>query len=64
MESTQLYRKGENPQLDNEFARYRRMRLYRGNVMFEVLIDKEVKTLGKFGAKKNFYSQNSLRRMS
>ena len=55
MESTQLYRKGENPQLDNEFARYRRMRLYRGNVMFEVLTDKEVKTLGKFGAKKNFY---------
>ena len=40
MESTQLYRKGENPQLDNEFARNRRLRLYRGNVMFEVLTDK------------------------
>ena len=64
MESTQLYRKGENPQLDNEFARYRRMRLYRGNVKFEVLTNKEVKTVGKFGAKKKFYSQSSLRRMS
>ena len=51
MESTQLYRKGENPQLDNEFARYRRMRLYRGNAMFEVLTDKEVKTLGKLWCK-------------
>ena len=51
MESTQLYRKGENPQLVNEFARYRRMRLYRGNAMFEVLTDKEVKTLGKLWCK-------------
>ena len=51
MESTQLYRKGENPQLDNEFARYRRMRLSRGNAMFEVLTDKEVKTLGKLWCK-------------
>ena len=60
MESTQLYRKGENHQLDNEFARYSKMQLYRGNVMFEVLTDKEVKTLGKFSAKKSFYFQNSL----
>ena len=51
MESTQLYRKGENPQLDNEFATYRRMRLYRGNAMFEVLTDKEFKTPGKLWCK-------------
>ena len=51
MESTQLYRKGENTKLDEEFAKYMKERLWSGNAMYAVLSDEEVKTMGKLWSK-------------
>ena len=40
-----LYRKGQNPQLDKDYTRCRRMRLWRGDALHEVLSEAEVKVM-------------------
>ena len=44
---SRLYRKGENPQLDKDYTRCKRMRLWRGDALNEVLTEAEVKVMVK-----------------
>ena len=44
---SRLYRKGENPQLDKDYTRCKRMRLWRGDALNEVLTGAEVKVMLK-----------------
>ena len=55
MESTQLYRKGENPEVDKQFASYRSMRMYRGDALHKVLSDQEIKTMAKLWIKERLH---------
>ena len=51
---SRLYRKGENPRLDEEVAKCRRMRMWSGDAVDEVLNKEEVKTMAKIWYKEKF----------
>ena len=46
-----LYRKGEDPQLDQKYEEYLRMRVWRGNAMDELFSEDEFQTLLKLWRK-------------
>ena len=51
---SRLYRKGENPRLDEEFAKCTRMRMWSRDAVDEVLNKEEVKTMAKIWYNQKF----------